>query len=172
MTALTTIEQQIEGIENGADVYIPKPFDILYLRASVERLLKSREELRKKYLHGCKNILGETKPASESREEKFINNLNQLIEEQIDNPDLNVDILCEKLAISRTHLNRKVKELTGESPATYIRRIRLQKASFLLKTKNLTVSEIAYSIGFSSPSYFCQAFRDYYGISPKDYMNL
>lgn len=99
--------------------------------------------------------------------EKFINNLNQLIEEQIDNPDLNVDILCEKLAISRTHLNHKVKELTGESPATYIRRIRLQKASFLLKTKNLTVSEIAYSIGFSSPSYFCQAFRDYYGISPK-----
>lgn len=172
LTALTTIEQQIEGIENGADVYIPKPFDILYLRASVERLLKSREELRKKYLHSCENILTETKPASESKEEKFINSLNQLIDEQIDNPDLNVDILCEKLAISRTHLNRKVKELTGESPATHIRRIRLQKASFLLKTKDLTVSEIAYSIGFSSPSYFCQAFREYYGVSPKDYMNL
>jgi len=172
LTALSTIEQQIDGIENGADVYIPKPFDILYLRASVERLLKSREELRRKYLQGCKDIPDENKPSSESKEEKFINSLNQLIEEQIDNPDLNVDVLCEKLAISRTHLNRKVKEMTGESPATYIRRIRLQKASLLLKTKNLTVSEIAYAIGFSSPSYFCQAFRDYYGISPKDYMNL
>ena len=74
-------------------------------------------------------------------------------------------------SLSRTHLNRKVKELTGESPASYIKQVRLRKAAILLKKKTLSISEIAFMTGFSSPSYFSQAFREYYGMTPKEFVN-
>lgn len=168
LTARTTIEQQIEGLEQGADAYIPKPFDMNYLKAQMDRLLKSRKNITKSQA----TVTEEEKLPVETPEKKLFRKLDELIESQLDNPDLSVDYLCRELALSRTHLNRKVKELTGDSPASYIRQRRLQQSVRLLKEKQLTVSEIAFAVGFSSPSYFSQAFRDYYGMTPKEYIGL
>lgn len=170
VTARTSMEQQIEGLEHGADAYITKPFDIHYLHATIERLIASRENFRRKYNQSSYN--NEDEAAIPSQDDKLLNKLNEIIEKYLDNPELSVDILCKESALSRTHLNRKMKELTGESPASYIRQIRLQKSTRLLKSKSLTISEIAFSVGFSSPSYFSQAFRDYYGMTPKEYTSL
>lgn len=172
LTARSTMEQQIEGLEQGADAYIAKPFDINYLRATIERLISSHEDLKKKYIHVSTSVEVETPVMVVSQDEKLLKKLDEVIEKHLDNPELSVDILCKELGLSRTHLNRKMKELTGESPASYIRQIRLQKSARLLKTKSLTISEIAFTVGFSSPSYFSQAFRDYYGVTPKEYMGI
>jgi len=168
LTGRSSIEEQIEGLECGADAYIPKPFDMQFLQAKIEHLIKSREKLKKKYIESPSKE-EETPPASKSYNEKLLVKLNEFINVKLDDTDLSVDMLCKELGLSRTHLNRKMKELTGESPATYIRQLRLQKSVQLLKENNLTVSEIAFSVGFSSPSYFSQAFRDYYGITPKEF---
>jgi len=167
LTARSTVPQQIEGLEQGADAYIVKPFDLLYLRATIERLLQSRFQWQNKRTQPEKEV---SKP--ETTEDKLLKKLNALIEQWMDNSELSVDTLCQELGLSRTHLNRKVKELTGESPASYIRQLRLHKSVQLLKERNRTVSEIAYLVGFSSPSYFSQAFRDYFGVTPKEYVGL
>ena len=169
VTARTSMEQQIEGLEHGADAYITKPFDIHYLQATIERLIASRENLRKKYTQ--LPTIHQTEVPLPSQDDKLLNKLNEVIDKYLDNPELSVDILCKELGLSRTHLNRKMKDLTGESPASYIRQIRLQKSTRLLKSKSLTISEIAFTVGFSSPSYFSQAFRDYYGVTPKEFIS-
>lgn len=171
LTARATTGQQIAGLEHGADAYIPKPFNMPYLHATVKRLLESHETLWKKYAPA-------TSPAEREKDEKFTPNdkllkkLNEAIDMYLDNPELSVDVLCCELGMSRTNLNRKMRELTGDSPASYIRQLRLHRAAQLLKSHRLTVSEIAFQVGFSSPSYFSQAFRDYYGITPTEYMNM
>lgn len=171
LTARSSIEHQIEGLERGADAYVAKPFNIVYLKARIERLIESREKLKKKY---SADILIEEKPivVAESQDDKLLKKINELIEDRLDDTDLSVDILCKELGLSRTHLNRKMKELTGESPATYIRQLRLNKSARLLKGRSFTISEIAFVVGFSSPSYFSQAFRDYYGMTPKEFMDM
>jgi len=171
LTARTSIENQVEGLEYGADAYIAKPFDLNYLHAKIQRLIQSRENLRK-------NFIPETEADKqnysipESHDDKLLRKLNEVIHDNLDDTDLSVDVLCKKVGLSRTHLNRKMKDLTGESPATYIRQLRLRKSVRLLKEHNLTISEIAFTVGFSSPSYFSQAFRDYYGVTPKEYIAM
>lgn len=170
LTACSSMMQQIEGLKHGADVYISKPFDLNYLHASVTRLITSRDELRRKYNSQLGQSESECKELNvESSDQKLLKNLNELIEKHISNTELNVDVLCVELGVSRTQINRKIKELTGESPALYIRQIRLHRSVLLLKKSEFSISEIAYMVGFSSPSYFAQAFKDYFGKSPKEY---
>ena len=171
LTARNSIEQQIEGLEHGADAYIAKPFDLNYLQANVKRLINSRNNL---YKASDRNAAYEDQDTHsvESHNDKLLKKLDDLISEHLDDPDLSVDVLSKKVGLSRTHLNRKMKDLTGESPASYIRQLRLRKSVQLLKEHNLTISEIAFAVGFSSPSYFSQAFRDYYGVTPKEYVQL
>lgn len=170
LTARSSVEQQIEGLEHGADAYIAKPFNLNYLQAKVKRLISSREH---PYQSSGAGAVDKTPDhiVTETHDDKLMKKLNDLIEEHLDDSDLSVDVLSWKVGLSRTHLNRKMKELTGESPASYIRQLRLRKSVQLLKQHNLTVSEIAFAVGFSSPSYFTQAFRDYYGVTPKEYVH-
>ncbi|MDR2968766.1 MAG: response regulator [Tannerellaceae bacterium] len=164
LTARTSIEQQIEGLEHGADAYIAKPFNVNYLHATVRRLIHRGDSLPKPPVSPAE----EDRP--ETLDEKLLKKLNDLIAKHLDDSDLGVDELSREAGLSRTHLNRKMKELTGESPASYIRQFRLRKSTQLLKEHSLTISEIAFAVGFSSPSYFSQAFRDYYGVTPKEYV--
>ncbi|MDR1525738.1 MAG: helix-turn-helix domain-containing protein [Tannerella sp.] len=171
LTAYFSVEHQIKGLQHGADTYIAKPFDINFLQVTMARLIDSREKLKGKYSPAI--------PAEENRSvaqspnsDKLMEKLNKVLQSRLSHPDLCVEVLCRELGMSRTHLNRKIKEMTGESPISYIRRLRLQKSALLLKERKLTVSEIAYAVGFSSPSYFCQAFRDYYGVTPKEYVGI
>lgn len=162
LTARSALSQQTEGIMSGADAYITKPFDLKYLNAMVHRFI-NRET-------GVKTMPNDPPEATvPSADDMMLEKINMIIEDNIDNSEFDVDSFCRKLALSRTHLNRKIRELTGESPASYIKQTRLRKAASLLGDKSLSISEIAYMTGFSSPSYFSQAFREYYGVSPKEY---
>lgn len=171
LTARSSVEQQVEGLDHGADAYIAKPFNLSYLHAKVKRLIQSRE-----YAYTSAEADAVHKPQNnirtETHDDKLMKKLDELIAEHLDDSDLSVDVLSRKVGLSRTHLNRKMKDLTGESPASYIRQLRLRRSIQLLKEHNLTISEIAFAVGFSSPSYFSQAFRDYYGVTPKEYIHM
>ena len=168
LTAKTNIEQRIEGLETGADAYIPKPFNIKYLHTRIEKLIQLRETLKQKYT-------GELEVAEENikvvtSDEKLIHRLNEKLKEHISNPDLNVDLISKELGISRVHLNRRLKALTNDSPGNFIRNYRLKHAAWLLTHKNMTVAEIAYAVGFSTQAYFSIIFKKHYGMTPTEYI--
>ena len=170
LTARSSVKQQIEGLEHGADAYITKPFDLDYLCVQIERLIAGKEN-QKKQMVTIEQIDSPHQIGVESHDGKFLKKLGDIINEHLDDTELSVDFLCQKIGLSRTHLNRKMRDLIGESPASYIRQLRLHKSVRLIKERNLSISEIAFKVGFSSPSYFSQAFRDYYGLTPKEFIS-
>ena len=168
LTAKTSIEQRIEGIEAGADSYIPKPFNIKHLQTRIEKLIKLRDTLKQKYS-------GELDVAEDdikviTSDEKLLNRLNYILNTQLNNPDLSIEIISKELGVSKVQLHRRLKVLTNETPGNYIRNFRLKHAAWLLVNKNMTISEIAYSVGFSSLAYFSAIFKVHYGMSPKEYV--
>jgi transcriptional regulator GlxA family with amidase domain len=162
LTAYAADEPQIEGYEAGADSYISKPFSSELLLARLANLIEGRSRL--------KSIFGDSLPLAKEDisdiDRDFVGRLREVIEENIDDTSLSVETLGEKMCLSRVQLYRKIKALTGYSPNEYIRTARLKKASYLLATTDSTVSEIAYSVGFSSPSYFAKCYKEYFGQSP------
>ena len=170
LTARNSVKQQIEGLEHGADAYITKPFNLDYLQAQIERLIAGKENLRKQ-MTPLEHIESSHPAHAVSHDDKFLKKLSDIINDHLEDTELSVDILCREIGLSRTHLNRKMRDLIGESPASYIRQLRLHKSTLLLKGRSLSVSEIAFKVGFSSPSYFSQAFRDYYGLTPKEFIH-
>ena len=168
LTAKTSIEQRIEGIEMGADSYIPKPFNIKHLLTRVEKLIQLREKLKQKYS-------GELDVAKEgikvvTSDEKLIHRFNEKIKELMTNPDLSVEMVSRELGISRVQLNRRWQTITNESPGNYIRNYRLKHAAWLLLHKNMSISEVAYSVGFTSQAYFSTIFKKQYGMTPTEYI--
>ncbi|MGB3144779.1 MAG: helix-turn-helix domain-containing protein, partial [Maribacter sp.] len=164
LTALGNKESYIKGLQSGADLYLTKPFSYSILVQSIKSLLYNREKLRYYYTSNIHKI--EELNSFGSIEQKFIHQLNSLINENLGNSDYSVENLAENLTISRVQLYRKVKAMMGISISDYIGNIRLEKAKTMLETSSLTVAEIAYSNGFSSPNYFSTAFKNKYGTSP------
>ena len=162
LTAYAADEQKIEGYESGADSYISKPFSSELLLARLANLIEGRSRLQ--------SIFGDSLPLAKEDisdiDRDFVGRLREVIEENIDDTSLSVESLGEKMCLSRVQLYRKIKALTGYSPNEYIRTARLKKASYLLATTDNTVSEIAYSVGFSSPSYFAKCYKEYFGQNP------
>lgn len=162
LTAYAADEQKIEGYESGADSYISKPFSSELLLARLANLIEGRSRLQ--------SIFGDSLPLANEDisdiDRDFVGRLREVIEENIDDTSLSVESLGEKMCLSRVQLYRKIKALTGYSPNEYIRTARLKKASYLLATTDNTVSEIAYSVGFSSPSYFAKCYKEYFGQNP------
>ncbi len=168
LTAKTSVEQRIEGLEMGADSYIPKPFNIKHLQTRIGQLIQLRETLKQKYT-GEMEVVEENIKVVTS-DEKLIARFNAKLKEQISNPDLNVDSISKELGISRVHLNRRLKTITNDSPGNYIRSYRLKHAAWLLLNKNMAIAEIAYAVGFSSQAYFSNIFKEHYGMSPTEYV--
>ena len=164
LTALGNKESYIKGLQSGADLYLTKPFSYSILVQSIKSLLYNREKLRYYYTSNIHKI--EELNSFGNIEQKFINQLNSLINENLGNSDYSVENLAEDLTISRVQLYRKVKAMMGISISDYIGNIRLEKAKVMLETGSLTVAEIAYTNGFSSPNYFSTAFKNKYGTSP------
>jgi signal transduction histidine kinase/ligand-binding sensor domain-containing protein/DNA-binding response OmpR family regulator len=168
LTALTSIEDRIKGLSTGADSYISKPFHPDHLIVSVEKLIEQRKQLK---LHFQKELYH--KPDSSglpSIDEKFLNKVMNYIEEKISEPDLNVESLSREAGISTTHLYRKIKSLTDLSPNELIRKVRLRKAAEFLSSKQVTISEVMYEVGFSNHSYFAKCFHEEFGCSPRDFL--
>jgi signal transduction histidine kinase/CheY-like chemotaxis protein len=171
LTALTDERQRLYGVSRGADGYIQKPFRMSYVKVKIIRLLEDRKKLREQLLQKLQEnhlLLAEPEKA-ENMDDKFLRRFLTQIEAVYADPEYNIERLSEALGLSRGHLHRKIKDLTGVSPVDFLRDYRLGKASVMIKQQRLSISEIAYQTGFSSPAYFSKCFKVLYGMTPKEY---
>ena len=173
LTALSDDSQRLYGFEGGADEYIQKPFNIEIVKLRIIKLLEERNRLREVFLKESQSPAGlsiETKGKVESLDDLFMRKFIALIEENYSDPDFSIEKGSEKLGLSRVHLYRKVKELSGITPTDFLRNYRLKKASALLKQRSGTISEVAYATGFGSPAYFSKCFKAVYNITPTEFI--
>ena len=167
LSAKAMVSDKIAGLETGADAYMEKPFNKRLLRTHVDNLLKSRSLLRKRFREEIHIRPSEMKMAS--LDTKFIEKTVDTIEKSIDDDNLGAEQLSIEVGVSRIQLYRKIKALTGLTVSQFIRSIRLKRAAILLKEQALSVSEIAYMVGFSAPNHFARYFKEYYGTTPTEY---
>jgi YesN/AraC family two-component response regulator len=169
LTALTEVENRIAGFKTGADDYIAKPFNRKELIARVTNLIRQRETLRLRFKREI--LLEPEEIAVTSTDEKFLSKIISIIEKEIANPDLTVDLLAQKAALSRSQLHRKIKALTDQSTTQFIRTIRMKRAAQLFSQHYGSIAETVYAVGFNSLSYFTKCFHRQFGISPKDFLS-
>ncbi|KAA5827773.1 substrate-binding domain-containing protein [Algibacter amylolyticus] len=167
LTALNNKESYLKGLESGADLYLTKPFSFAVLQQSIKTMIYNREKLRYYFINNIHKI--NTDNSFGSIEQDFLSKINEIINENLDNSKFSVENLATALNISRVQLYRKTKAILGVSISDYIQNIRLEKAKTLLKETKLTISEIAYATGFSSPNYFSTSFKNKFDNSPKAY---
>lgn len=168
LSARGTTEQKTEGYETGADAYVPKPFDTVYLQVRVRKLLEYRKRLVELFRKEDFSA-GIAEEELEDADKQFLGDIVQVIEENMDNTDLDSTFLEEQLRMSKTQLYRKLKALSDMAPSEFIKHVRLQRACSLLQNTKLTVSEIFYKTGFNNRSYFFREFKKRYNCSPKEY---
>lgn len=167
LTAKSDPATENDSVRLGIDAFMSKPFDPGVLLSRIRQLIKSRDTIKEKVRI---ETLTETRPIeAESVTEKQLAAIARIIEENISDPDLNVNFLCEKSGMPQKQLYRTIKKYMGIAPIDYIRRVRLQKAAMLLSQKRFTVSEISYMVGFKTPSYFAKCFQAHYGVKPSQY---
>ena len=170
LTAKNRDEDQLEGLETGADAYIVKPFNMDILKRTIVNLINTHQMLRLKY--GRNDRLEEKvdNVNMKSPDEKLLERVMNVINKNLDNSDLSVDRIADEVGISRVHLHRKMKELTGQTPHDFIRNIRLKQAAHLLTNQNMNITEVMYACGFNNSASFSTIFKKFYGLSPRDYM--
>ena len=164
LTAKVGESDRIHGIDSGADIYLKKPFSIDLLKTHLQQLIKSKERFYETYFNSLDleiNAAGGNK--------KILADIINIINENLSKEDLCVQDLADELALSRSKLYRKIKELTGKSANEMIRKMRLEKSKELLEITDMTIGEICYKVGFSSPSYYTKRFKEYTGLIPKEY---
>ncbi|MBN1116143.1 MAG: response regulator [Bacteroidales bacterium] len=170
LTAKTTVDDKVKGIETGADVYITKPFSIRFLKSQVNRLIENRNNLYKIFSQEVHLTPG--KIAKNKIDEEFLNTIINYIVDNCNDKQLSVEILADNLNLSRGQLYKKIKALTGQSAVEFIRSIRLKEAVRLMETRKYSLTEIAYQTGFTSPSYFTRSFKAQYGKSPSEFLDV
>ena len=169
LTAKSEKENKFEGLRKGADDYLTKPFDIEELRIRIDNLIKIRRSLQINFSREISEPeTGEKK--IRNMDEKFLNKVLKIVEEYISDEKFSIEDLGNKIGMSRSQIHRKISALTGKSPSVYVRSIRLYKAKKLLENGEGNISEIAYSVGFSSPVYFSKCFKEEFGHPPKNHM--
>ena len=170
VTALGSDADRIVGISNGADAYVSKPFNIDVLRTTIMQLLKTRQMLQGKY-HGDKQQEKHIdKVEMESPDEILMKRVMKVINENMDNPELSVEIVADKVGISRVHFYRKMKDLTGQSPRDFVKYVRLKEAARLLADKNYDITGVSIATGFKSLSAFSTNFKALYGLTPSEWV--
>lgn len=169
LTAKSDNRTENESIKHGVDVFMSKPFEPSALTGRISQLLKARNEL-KETLRIQTIVEAEARPIeAETTNEKSLAKIVKTIEENISDPDLNVNVLCEKCGIPNKQLYRLIKKYMGMTPLDYIRNVRLQKGALLLSQHRFTVAEISYMVGFKTPSYFAKCFQSQFGVKPSHY---
>lgn len=172
LTAKNLEEHRAEGYEHGADSYITKPFHSKVLLARIENLLRQRQLLKNLY-QGTKEAEKEISEAHlEDRDKQFLKQLQAIIQQNLSDSEFGVEDMGQQIGLSRVQLYRKVKAMTGSSVVDLLRKARLAKAWRLLETRSMSVSEVAYEVGFSAPSYFTKCFKEEYGMLPGDVGNV
>jgi signal transduction histidine kinase/ligand-binding sensor domain-containing protein/DNA-binding response OmpR family regulator len=167
LSAKTNINEQIEGIVKGADVYMIKPFNVDILKVQVQRLIHLKQSIYSKYLKETTLIPQDA--VTNKLDDEFMKKVMAFIEENLTNSDLNVDQLANCVSLSKVQTYRKVKAISGLSIVEFIRTVRLKKAAQLVLEGSLNFSEIAFETGFSTPSYFSKCFHDHFGKTPSEF---
>ena len=169
LTAKSQIEDQIQGIETGAEAYILKPFNADYLLAVISTIIKQREIVIRKFRD--KKDIGDESLKLTTKDERFMNEIIRIIEENYTEPSFNVEKLVEKSTVGRTVMYNKIKGLTGSSPVEFLREMRLHIASNLLIESGYNVSEVGYMSGFNDIKYFSKCFKTHFGMTPTEFKN-
>ena len=170
LTAKSRDEDRLEGLEMGADTYIVKPFNLDILRRTIINLLHQRELLRNKFNGSESQENNLEKINVESPDNKLLNRIMSVINNNLSDPSLNVDMIAQEVGISRVHLHRKMKELTNQTPHDFIRNLRLKQAAHLLEQGYQNITEVMFACGFTNPASFSTMFKNLYGRSPREYM--
>lgn len=171
LTAKSDNKTENESIKLGIDVFMTKPFEPSVLLGRINQLLRSRSEIKEQVRIQTITEAEEKPIEAESVNEKYLAKIAKTIEDNISDPDLNVNMLCEKSGIPNKQLYRLIKKYMGVAPLDYIRNVRLQKAAVLLSQHRFTVAEITYMVGFKTPSYFAKCFQAQYGVKPSQYQS-
>ncbi len=169
LSAKTENAVKVEGLLSGADVFIEKPFSVSYLKAQIISLLENRKAMLDTFNRSP--MTSYSNLVSNKSDEIFLNKLNEEIEQYVSDENFSVESLTERLNISRSNLQRKLKSISGLTPGDYLRSYRIRKACKLLLETDMRINEVAYSVGFSSPSYFAKVFQKSYNMSPKEFIN-
>ena len=164
LTAYSSDEQKLAGVNSGADAHMTKPFNAKLLKAMVHNLIDNRNNMRRYFTDN--HIAVRTNDATDT-DKQFIEHFRVLVEQNIENAEFNIEDMGKEIGMSIVQLYRKVKALTGLAPKEYLRISRLKYADHLLATTKLNINEIAYKCGFSSPNYFSKCYKDYFGRTPK-----
>ena len=167
LTALTNIEDHLQGLRDGADAYIKKPFDVQHLIAKVEALLNTRKQLRERYQVGIP--LTKENNKNNRNDNAFLEKLYSLIEENLDNQEFDLNNLARELYLNRTHFYQKVKVLTDHTPFELLKNYRLKKAGDFLLENKFSVNEVYMMTGFKSRTHFTKIFKEKFGVSPSKY---
>lgn len=168
LTAKTTVEARLDGYMAGAEEYIDKPFSMKYLEARIAAILTKRKQEAEE--HRTAPLTLPVEGIADNSDRALVDKFCQLVQENITNADLNIAFVCEHLGVSQTTFFRKMRSLMEVSPNDYIRITRLEYAAAILRQmESVRISDVAYQLGFSSPSYFTRCFAQHYGMSPKEY---
>ena len=170
LTSKAMVENWVEGLESGADGYIPKPFNLSILNARIKNLIRSRQQL--KLLFGKDPTPHSHQVTASSLDEKFLDQVYEILEKHYTDQEFSQSQFANQMCMSRSLLYKKIKSLTDMSVTDFINFFKLKKATSLLLQGGINVSEVAYKTGFSDPKYFSRLFRKFYGMSPSHYANL
>lgn len=170
LTAKSSDEDQLAGLETGAEAYFTKPFNMDILRRTIINLIHTHRQLRLKYerVDALEQQLDDVKLTSP--DDKLLKRIMDVINQNIQNSELSIDNIASEVGISRVHLHRKMKALTGQTPHEFIRSIRLKQAAHLLSQPGMNITEVVYACGFTSAASFATIFKKYYGMAPREYM--
>lgn len=168
LTAKTSMEDKLSGLDAGADAYIEKPFALEYLMASISAILRNRDRMRQRI--ESLPLANVSAKGLTKVDENFLRKINELIQANYDNPNFSMEDVIESLGMSRTTFYRKIKGMLDLNPTDYIKMQRLKKAAQLFSEGHSIVGEVCYMVGFSSPGYFTKCFQKQYGMSPKEYI--
>ncbi|WP_278009144.1 hybrid sensor histidine kinase/response regulator transcription factor [Flavobacterium gyeonganense] len=171
LTAKSSVESKIKGLHYGADYYITKPFDTDFLLASIQNLIKSRKKIFEQLQSNMKTI--ELQPGEiiiTTKDEQFLKDIIAIVEDSMTNPKFNIDLIANALNMSRVTFNRKFKSLTNITPVEFVSEMRLKRAKQYLDAGETDIANIAYKAGFNGAGYFSTCFKEYYKISPSDYL--
>lgn len=167
LSAKTDLNEQLEGLQMGADDYIPKPFSMALVTTKIKNLFRTRYRAIEHYSNSLE--IEPEKVALNPLDEELLKKAVGIVEQHLDNVEFSTDEFAREMCMSRSNLHLKMKALTGESTNEFIRKIRFNKACKLLKEGRYTVSEISTFVGFNTPSYFATSFKKYFGCLPSEY---
>ena len=167
LTAMADSDDIKKGYATGADDYVTKPFDAAILKIRVSNLILSREQLKERY---SKNFSLESMGIYiKSSDEKFMQKLYTVLQQNLSNSELNLDSFCKELGLSKSNLYRKIKQITGNSPNEFVRNFRLSTAAKMLKETDMSITDVYCAVGYNSLAYFSNSFKNLYGMSPTEY---